>query len=96
MKAFFNAFPVSAHPMAILSSAANAIATFYDAVDDSQSEDQSFVSSAMRLLAKMPTVAAWAYKKSIGQPYVYPAQRPRLRRELPQHDVRDSRRGSGP
>ena len=72
MKAFFNAFPVSAHPMAILSSAANAIATFYDAVDDSQSEDQSFVSSAMRLLAKMPTVAAWAYKKSIGQPYVYP------------------------
>ena len=72
MKAFFNAFPVSAHPMAILSSAANAIATFYDAVDDSQSEDQSFVASAMRLLAKMPTVAAWAYKKSIGQPYVYP------------------------
>jgi len=72
MKAFFNAFPVSAHPMAILSSAANAIATFYDAVDDSQTEDQSFVASAMRLLAKMPTVAAWAYKKSIGQPYVYP------------------------
>jgi citrate synthase len=72
MKAFFNAFPVSAHPMAILSSAANAISTFYDAVDDSQTDDESYLGAAMRLLAKMPTVAAWSYKKSIGQPYVYP------------------------
>jgi len=71
MKRFFDAFPRSAHPMAILSSATNAISTFYEQYHDPTS-DEATVQSANRLIAKMPTIAAWAYKKSIGQPYVYP------------------------
>jgi len=71
MKRFFDAFPRSAHPMAILSSATNAISTFYEAYYDPKSTD-AFYESAVRLIAKMPTIAAWAYKKSISQPYVYP------------------------
>ncbi|MGI8823206.1 MAG: citrate synthase [Acidimicrobiia bacterium] len=71
LKRFFDAFPRSAHPMAILSSATNAISTFYENYYDPK--DPAAVSeSATRLIAKMPTVAAWAYKKSIGQPYIYP------------------------
>ena len=71
MKRFFDAFPRSAHPMAILSSATNAISTFYEAYYDPKSEG-TFHESAVRLIAKMPTIAAWAYKKSISQPYMYP------------------------
>jgi len=71
MKRFFDAFPRSAHPMAILSSATNAISTFYEAYYDPKSSD-AFYESAVRLIAKMPTIAAWAYKKSISQPYMYP------------------------
>ncbi|CAN5335412.1 citrate synthase [soil metagenome] len=71
LKRFFDAFPRSAHPMAILSSATNAISTFYE--NYYNPKDPAAVSeSATRLIAKMPTVAAWAYKKSIGQPYIYP------------------------
>jgi citrate synthase len=71
MKRFFDAFPRSAHPMAILSSATNAISTFYEKYHD-PSDAQAFDESAVRLMAKMPTIAAWAYKKSIGMPYIYP------------------------
>ncbi|HEX9855735.1 MAG TPA: citrate synthase [Acidimicrobiia bacterium] len=71
MKRFFDAFPRSAHPMAILSSATNAISTFYESYHDPKNPD-GVGESAKRLIAKMPTIAAWAYKKSIGQPYVYP------------------------
>ncbi|NND02641.1 MAG: citrate synthase [Acidimicrobiia bacterium] len=71
MKRFFDAFPRSAHPMAILSSATNAISTFYEAYYDPKSSG-AFHESAVRLIAKMPTIAAWAYKKSISQPYMYP------------------------
>ncbi len=71
MKRFFDAFPKSAHPMAILSSATNAISTFYEEFYDPTDEDM-FHESALRLIAKMPTIAAWAYKKSTGMPYCYP------------------------
>ena len=47
--------------------------------------------ASLRLIAKMPTIAAMAYKYSIGQPFIYPQQRPRLRRELPAHDASPSR-----
>jgi citrate synthase len=71
MKRLFDAFPKSAHPMAILASATNAMATFYP--DFHNPTDQYAVEqSALRLIAKLPTVASFAYKKSIGQPYVYP------------------------
>ena len=71
MKRFFNAFPKQAHPMAILSSATNAISTFYEKYHDPHDE-AAIVESARRLLAKMPTIAAWSYKKSTGLPYIYP------------------------
>jgi len=71
MKRFFDAFPRSAHPMAILSSATNAISTFYEEYYN-PSDPAAVAESAKRLIAKMPTIAAWAYKKSIGQPYIYP------------------------
>ncbi|MEX2170394.1 MAG: citrate synthase [Pirellulales bacterium] len=71
MRLFYNGFPRDAHPMAILSSVVCALSTFYQdslAFDDPKQVDLS----VMRLLAKLPTIAAYAYKKSIGQPYVYP------------------------
>lgn len=71
MRLFYNGFPRDAHPMAILSSVVCALSTFYQdslAFDDPKQVDLSI----MRLLAKLPTIAAYAYKKSIGQPYVYP------------------------
>jgi citrate synthase len=71
MKRFFDAFPKKAHPMAILSSATNAISTFYEEYHNPKDE-AAVIESAQRLIAKMPTVAAWAYKKSTGFPYIYP------------------------
>ncbi|MFV9671777.1 MAG: citrate synthase [Acidimicrobiia bacterium] len=71
MKRFFDAFPKSAHPMAILSSATTASSTFYEEFLD-PTDELSFQESALRLMAKMPTIAAWSYKKSIGMPYTYP------------------------
>jgi citrate synthase len=71
LKRFFDAFPTSAHPMAILSSATNAISSFYEEYHNPKDE-ASVIESAQRLIAKMPTVAAWAYKKSTGFPYIYP------------------------
>jgi citrate synthase len=71
MKRLFDAFPKRAHPMAILSSATNAMATFYPDFHN-PTDPYAVEQSALRLVAKLPTVAAFAYKKSIGQPYVYP------------------------
>ncbi|HLA66384.1 MAG TPA: citrate synthase [Acidimicrobiia bacterium] len=72
MKRLFDAFPRSAHPMAILASATNAMATFYPEYHN-PIDPYAVEQSALRLVAKLPTVAAFAYKKSIGQPYVYPS-----------------------
>ncbi|MGH3666541.1 MAG: citrate synthase [Egibacteraceae bacterium] len=71
MRPLFDAFPRDAHPMAILSAAVSAMSTFYqDHYDPTEPADVEV--SIYRLMAKLPTVAAWSYKKSIGQPYVYP------------------------
>jgi citrate synthase len=71
MRSFFDAFPRRAHPMAVLASATNAISTFYD-VYRRPTRPSEVDAGARTLIAKLPTVAAWAYKKSIGEPYVYP------------------------
>ena len=71
MRRFFDSFPKNAHPMAVLSAGASALSTFYQDSHD-PFNPQHVEISIHRLLAKMPTIAAWAYKKSIGQPYVYP------------------------
>jgi citrate synthase len=63
---FFHALPKDAHPMPVCAAAVGALATFYQ---DPESEDDD---SAIRLIAKMPTIAACSYKHSIGQPFMYP------------------------
>src|SRR5919206_2074144 len=71
LKQFFNGFPRDAHPMPVLSSAVSAISTFYQDSLDPFNPQQVELSTA-RLLAKLPTIAAYAYKKSVGQPFLYP------------------------
>jgi citrate synthase len=71
MKRLFDAFPRAAHPMGILSSATAAMSTFYENYHNPSDPDQ-VTESAIRLIAKLPTIASFAYKKSIGQPYIYP------------------------
>jgi len=71
LKRFFDGFPRDAHPMPVLSSAVSALSTFYQDSLNPFDHDQVEISTA-RLLAKLPTIAAYAYKKSIGQPFLYP------------------------
>jgi len=71
LRAFFDGFPRDAHPMPVLSSAVSALSTFYqDSLDPFDPEQVEI--STVRLLAKLPTLAAYAYKKSVGQPFIYP------------------------
>ena len=71
LKGFFQGFPRDAHPMPVLSSAVSALSTFYQDSLDPFDKNQVEIST-IRLLAKLPTIAAYAYKKSIGQPFLYP------------------------
>lgn len=71
MRSLFGAFHSSAHPMAILLAATGSLsACYYDFMDLDSPEQRNL--AAIRTLAKMPTIAAMAYKYSIGQPFVYP------------------------
>ena len=71
MRHFFDSFPADAHPMAVLASGTVGMSTFYP---DSQNifEPDAVEITINRLIAKLPTLAAWSFKKAIGQPYVYP------------------------
>ncbi|WP_375485740.1 citrate synthase [uncultured Mycobacterium sp.] len=71
LKRFFDGFPRNAHPMPVLSSAVNALSAYYQDSLDPMDSDQVELST-IRLLAKLPTIAAYAYKKSVGQPFLYP------------------------
>lgn len=71
MRSFYNGFPRDAHPMAIVGSVVGALSTFYQDSLDVRDPDQVTV-SVHRLLAKLPTIAAYSYKKSTGQPLIYP------------------------
>lgn len=71
LRMFFDGFPRDAHPMPVLSSAVSALSTFYQDSLDPFDPEQVHI-SMIRLLAKVPTIAAYAYKKSVGQPYLYP------------------------
>ncbi|ETT28110.1 MULTISPECIES: citrate synthase [Rhodococcus] len=71
LKRFFDGFPRNAHPMPVVSSAVNALSAYYqDALDPDDPEQVEL--STIRLMAKLPTIAAYAYKKSVGQPFLYP------------------------
>ncbi|HET6816454.1 MAG TPA: citrate synthase [Mycobacteriales bacterium] len=70
-KSFFAGFPRDAHPMPVLASAVSALSTFYqDSLDPF--DEEHVEQSTVRLLAKVPTIAAYAYKKAVGQPLLYP------------------------
>ncbi|MFN2417978.1 MAG: citrate synthase [Candidatus Limnocylindria bacterium] len=71
MRHFFDSFPADAHPMAVLASGTVGMSTFYP---DSQNifDPDAVEVTINRLIAKLPTLAAWSFKKAIGQPYVYP------------------------
>ncbi|MFD9353331.1 citrate synthase [Streptomyces sp. NPDC060031] len=71
VKRFYDGFPRDAHPMAMLSSVVSALSTFYQDSHNPFDETQRNLST-IRLLAKLPTIAAYAYKKSVGHPVVYP------------------------
>lgn len=68
---FFNGFPRNSHPMAVMCGVVGALSAFYhDSLDIKNIKHRDL--AALRLIAKMPTIAAMAYKYSLGQPFVYP------------------------
>ncbi len=68
MKKFYEGFPPSAHPMSVLSTMVASLSTYYSNEDEEDAVEKNII----RLLAKLKTIAAFSYKKSIGQPFVYP------------------------
>ncbi|HEY3215740.1 MAG TPA: citrate synthase [Candidatus Eisenbacteria bacterium] len=71
MGRLFEALPKDAHPMPVCAAAVGALATFYQDPET----DQTVHDTIVRLIAKMPTIAAYSYKHSIGQPFIYPLNR---------------------
>ena len=71
MKRFFDGYPSTAHPMAILSAMVCSLSSYYPQALEPNRFDQLDLTIA-RLLAKMPTIVAFSYKKSLGQPFAYP------------------------
>ncbi|MBA3299501.1 MAG: citrate synthase [Thermoleophilaceae bacterium] len=71
IKKSMEAFRYNAHPMAMLLSTVGALSTFYPAAKDLENETERYM-AITRLVAKMPTLAAFAYRHSVGLPYVYP------------------------
>ena len=82
MKKFFEGFPPNAHPMAILSAMVASLSTYYPGTEDDRSDV-----NIVRLIAKVRTIAAYAYKKSIGQPTIYPRNDLSVLCQLSEHDV---------
>ena len=71
LRSFYQGFRRDAHPMAVMCGVVGALSAFYhDSLDITNPEHRSI--SAFRLIAKLPTIAAWAYKYNIGQPFMYP------------------------
>jgi len=71
LRRFFDALPHDAHPMSVLSSAVSALSTYYEDSLNVHDPEQVEIST-IRLLAKLPTIAAYAHKKSLGQAFLYP------------------------
>ncbi len=71
IRSFYSGFRRDAHPMAVMCGVVGALSAFYhDSLDITNPEHRRI--SAFRLIAKLPTIAAWAYKYNIGQPFIYP------------------------
>ena len=71
MQHFFTGLPTSSHPMSILSAMVNTLSSFYPHI---MTGDQNFDETAARLISKVRTIAAFSYKKSLGEPFVYPQE----------------------
>ena len=72
MRVFLEAYPTKAHPMGILAASLSTISTFYPEAQNPNRPKEAIDLTIHRLLAKVPTLAAWAYKNAVGQPVVYP------------------------
>ncbi|MEN2991939.1 MAG: citrate synthase [Bacteroidia bacterium] len=72
IKKFFDGFPSSAHPMGMLASVVCSLSSFYPESLDPYAPDEVIERNIIRLLAKVPTLIAWIYKKRRGHPYMYP------------------------
>lgn len=71
LKRFFSALPHTAHPMSVLSSAVSAMSTYYEDSSDPHNPEHVELTT-IRLLAKLPVLAAYAHKKSVGHAFLYP------------------------
>jgi citrate synthase len=71
LKRFFSALPHTAHPMSVLSSAVSALSTYYENESDPHNPEHVQLNT-IRMLAKLPVIAAYAHKKSVGQAFLYP------------------------
>ncbi|MFO0574208.1 MAG: citrate synthase [Polyangia bacterium] len=71
VKEFMNGFRYDAHPMGMLIATVSALSTFYPQAKDIYNKQNRHL-QIVRLIAKMPTIAAWSYRHSVGMPYVYP------------------------
>jgi citrate synthase len=71
MRRFFDGYPMTAHPMAILSAMVSSLSSFYPYALNAKADEYRDITIA-RLIAKLPTIAAFSYKKNIGHPFVYP------------------------
>jgi citrate synthase len=72
MKKFFDGFPSKSHPMGQLSCLVGALSAFYpESLNPNQTEEEENL-TIIKLLAKMPTIVSWIYKKSLGHPVIYP------------------------
>ncbi|MBU9888385.1 MAG: citrate synthase [Candidatus Omnitrophica bacterium] len=69
---FFEGFPSATHPMAILCSVVSALSGYYPAALNFKQDEAQITSTAVQLISKVRTIAAYSYKKSVGEPFIYP------------------------
>jgi citrate synthase len=72
MKRFYEAYPAKAHPMGVVASITCSLSTFYPESLNPNRGEEAIDLTIVRLLAKFSTIAAWAYKNSVGHPVIYP------------------------
>ncbi|HEY9561577.1 MAG TPA: citrate synthase [Anseongella sp.] len=75
MKKFFDGYPSKSHPMGQLAALVCSLSTFYPESLDSDMSEEEIDQTIIKLLAKMPTIVSWIFKKSMGHPYMYPKNR---------------------
>ena len=71
MRRFFDGYPITAHPMAILSAMVTSLSSYYPYALNAKADEYRDITIA-RLMGKLPTIASFSYKKSIGHPFIYP------------------------